>query len=67
MENADVLFTEDRKLRVELKFIERHEEENTHLDYLPYCIAMSRPSNISRSVSIRFVILTDLWPVLLCI
>ena len=39
MENADVLFTEDRKLRVELKFIERHEEENTHLDLnLPYLL-----------------------------
>ena len=38
MENADVLFTEDRKLRVELKFIERHEEENIHLDYLPYLL-----------------------------
>ena len=38
MENADVLFTEDRKLRVELEFIERHEEENTHLDYLPYLL-----------------------------
>ena len=38
VENADVLFTEDRKLRVELKFIERHEEENTHLDYLPYLL-----------------------------
>ena len=38
MENADVLFTEDRKLRVELKFIERHEEENTPLDCLPYLL-----------------------------